>query len=63
MLICVSHLSLGERGLHVLQQAGQILLAVTHHQKQTETGRHIRNDHDGPYQALGIHKQVLVIKN
>lgn len=33
----VSHLSLREWSLHVLQQTGQILLTVTHHQKQTET--------------------------
>lgn len=37
LIIPVSHLSLREWSLHVLQQTGQILLTVTHHQKQTET--------------------------
>lgn len=37
-VLSLKHLRLGERGLHVLQQTGQILLTVTHHQEQTETG-------------------------
>lgn len=39
-IISASHLSLRERSLHVLQQTGQILLTVTHHQKQTEIDTH-----------------------
>lgn len=40
LIIGVSDLSLRERSLHVLQQTGQVLLAVTHHQKETGTHTH-----------------------
>lgn len=53
------YLSLRERSLHVLQQTGQILFTVTHHQEQTERDvlqrkhRKIHND-ESNQQTTGL---------
>jgi len=39
-LVHQTHLSFRERWLHVLQQTGEILLTVTHHQKEAD----VKND-------------------